>query len=566
LATIRKGFVTVDQRQVHYRAAGSGPPVLLLHDSPRSSVLHIPLLEAFGDRFTAIAIDTPGYGNSDPLPAEPRPEIPDFGDALADTIAAFGVARCPVYSFHTSSKITLDFASKHPHRVAVAIMDGLSIPPGGPDEVYIANYMAPFVVHDHGGHLAEQWSKVRDFQRWFPWFAKSARTRSQGDRRDMAYTHGYCMDLFMAGANWTSAYSAAMRYNPLPAIARLKARAVFTARSSDVLYAFLDKIPQPLPPQVTIEKLGPDREPWEKWIRAKFDEFADFKGAAAFTPPDPLVGADPKRLIAGYVAIEGGQMLVRRVGGGAKRPVVVLPDMPGGTRVCSGLMHALALDRPVYVLEWPGAGESTPLLRSTPEAYVAATAQAMRALGLRDCDVVAEYLATPLALLLAKTHPELIHALALDGPMLADGATRAALAASYLADLTPRHDGGHLHACWHMLRDREVHWPWFDGSRAATRFIDPDLEGRRLQTNLVDVMKQPTHAGDAPRAALAVDGVALLAAVRQPMLTTSVERDPRHQWADLAAKLSPSVKVMPRARENAERAMGYLAFFDGGGR
>ncbi|MEQ9444839.1 MAG: alpha/beta hydrolase, partial [Rhodospirillaceae bacterium] len=66
-AAIRKGFVNVGNGQVHYRAAGSGPPVILLHDSPRSSVLHIPLVEHFSDRFTAIAIDTPGYGNSTAL-------------------------------------------------------------------------------------------------------------------------------------------------------------------------------------------------------------------------------------------------------------------------------------------------------------------------------------------------------------------------------------------------------------------------------------------------------------------------------------------------------------------
>jgi len=561
--TIRKGFVTVGSRQVHYRTAGSGPPVLVLHDSPRSSVLHIPLLEAFSDRFTAIAIDTPGYGNSDPLPAEPRPEIPDFGDALADTIEAFGVARCPVYSFHTSSKITLDFASKHPHRVAVAIMDGLSIPTGGPDEVYIANYMAPFVVYDHGGHLAEQWSKVLDFHRWFPWYAKTAKTRSQADRRDMDFTHGYAMDLFMAGANWTSAYSAAMRYNPLPPIPRLKARTIFTARSSDVLFQFLDKIPQPLPAGATIEKLGPEREPWEAWIRAKFEEFADFKGAAAFTPPDPLKGADPRRLIAGYVAAGAGQILVRRTGAGGKRPIVFLHDVPGGTRVAAGLLHALALDRPVYALELPGCGESSALPEPSAAAYVATIAAAMRNLGLKDCGLVAEYLATPLAVQLAQENPDLVHTLALDGAMLADAATRGRLALAYCPDLTPRRDGGHLHTCWHMLRDREIHWPWYDGARAAARVIEPEIGGQRLQTMLVDILKQPAHAGDAVQAALSVDGARRLAGLRQPILTTSVERDPRHQWASLARETAPRTTVVARARDNAERAMSFLRFFDG---
>ena len=148
---IRKGFVDVPHGQVHYRTAGFGPPVVLLHDSPRSSSMHVPMLQALGREFTAIAIDTPGYGHSTPLPAEPRPEIPDFARALATTLEAFGIERCPVYGFHTSSKINLQFAIDHPARVSLAIIDGLNLPPGGPSDEFIAG--------SHGGKC--MWAAVR---------------------------------------------------------------------------------------------------------------------------------------------------------------------------------------------------------------------------------------------------------------------------------------------------------------------------------------------------------------------------------------------------------------------
>ena len=89
---VRKGFVDVPSGQIHYRAAGYGPPVVLLHDSPRSSVMHAEMLQALAGEFTAIAIDTPGYGHSTPLPSEPVPTIPDFARALAATLEAFGIA------------------------------------------------------------------------------------------------------------------------------------------------------------------------------------------------------------------------------------------------------------------------------------------------------------------------------------------------------------------------------------------------------------------------------------------------------------------------------------------
>ncbi len=69
---IERHYVTVGRRQQHYRRCGSGPAVVLLHESPRSSVALLPLIE-LGDGLTIFALDTPGYGGSDPPLT--RPEI-----------------------------------------------------------------------------------------------------------------------------------------------------------------------------------------------------------------------------------------------------------------------------------------------------------------------------------------------------------------------------------------------------------------------------------------------------------------------------------------------------------
>lgn len=107
-AAIRRGYVSVTVSpgkplMVHYRVAGAGPAVLLLHDSPRSSRLHEPLMKVLASRFRVYALDTPGYGNSDPLPCA-NPTIPDFAEALGATLDTMGLAQAPIYATHTSAK------------------------------------------------------------------------------------------------------------------------------------------------------------------------------------------------------------------------------------------------------------------------------------------------------------------------------------------------------------------------------------------------------------------------------------------------------------------------------
>ena len=561
-ATIRKGFVNVGAGQVHYRAAGSGPPVILLHDSPRSSVLHTPLVKHFSDRFTAIAIDTPGYGNSTALASEPRPEIADFAGALADTILGFGVERCPVYGFHTSSKILLEFAANHPERVAVAIMDGLSLPPGDTDHAFIKSYMRPFAVTDTGSYLGEEWTRIRDFQRWFPWFAKAKATRMPTAQRSMSYVHEYAMDLFMAGSNFSDAYSAAMRYKAAPVVPTLRARCVFMAREDDVLYAYLDSLPDPLPEGSTLERLPPDRDTWKARLGDLFSEYADEAGGAdTFVPPDPL--NDPLgggAVTKGYVDTGKGQVLVRRAGGGSGTPVIFLHDLPGSARADETFIKALGRGRPAFGLDLPGCCESDPLTDPSADAYAAQIIAVLDGLGLETVDLVAVGLGTPIALHVAAAHGSRVRKLALDGVALAEPDLRTEMKVNYMPDLRPQLDGTHLHRCWHMLRDQSVQWPWYDGGTGAVRKITPDMEPQTLHMRLVDTLKQWDHAGDAIAVALDIDAKSLVSTVTTPALVFEAEDDVRYRWAGEAANALTGGETAVRPFDPVERARTVLAF------
>ena len=107
---IEHRFVTSGERRVMVRRAGSGPPVVLLHESPRSSAAFIPMIEALAERFTVIAPDTPGYGGSDPLDLH-RPQIADYADALKEVMDALGLERAALFGRHTGAAIAIEFAN-----------------------------------------------------------------------------------------------------------------------------------------------------------------------------------------------------------------------------------------------------------------------------------------------------------------------------------------------------------------------------------------------------------------------------------------------------------------------
>lgn len=560
---VRKGFVDVPHGQMHYRVAGDGPPVILLHDSPRSSAMHVAMLEWLADEFTAISIDTPGNGHSTPLAPGRRPEIPDFAAALAACIAALGIERCPVYGFHTSSKIALHTAAAHPERIASLVLDGLSLPATPATEDYLARYLSPFEVNADGSYLATAWTKVRDMQRYFPWFATAGAARLPIPFPDPERLHVIALDYFTSGAAYSGAYGAAIRYDAKPALRRVTTPTHIVARKTDVLYAYLDALPPDLPPSFTVQRdLTGDAEQWRQRVRELL-RLGIARGAGAARLPDPLASAATGREVRGYVTLGHGQLHVRRFGTGTGRPLLALHELPGSAAGLREIAGRLGADRIVYAPDLPGLGESDPLPVADVGACCDALLGAMDACGVRELDVLAEHTTSAVAVELARRAPARVRRVVLDGIVLADAAARESLASRYCPAIAPTRDGSHFWSTWHRLRDQRITWPWYSDDAGAARRSDPDLDAQRLHETMVDVLRQPAMHGDLCRAALRHDVAAALPGVAQPVLLASDAQDVRYADAGRAASLLRAAVSAERPTAAAARAEAWRAFLDG---
>jgi pimeloyl-ACP methyl ester carboxylesterase len=115
--SVRRRFVQTRGGQVHARLVGPthSPkrPVVCLHMSPISGRNFEPLLAELGRDRMAVALDLPGFGESEAPPA--LPTIADLAGTIAEAVEALGIAT-PVdfYGDHTGATVTIDLAVARP--------------------------------------------------------------------------------------------------------------------------------------------------------------------------------------------------------------------------------------------------------------------------------------------------------------------------------------------------------------------------------------------------------------------------------------------------------------------
>lgn len=587
-ATVSRHFVAVDGRQVHYRRAGSGPVVAMRHESPRSSLSLVPLVRALAPRFTVIAIDTPGYGLSEPLP-QAEPGIADYAAGFAATLDALGVERCAVYGLHTGACIALELAAAHPGRVTGLVLDGL--PLFTPDELadLIANYTPEFAPRIDAGHLAGVWSWRRDGHMYFPWYRRSLETRLDLDLSHPAVLEGSmhegAIDQLRAVPHWSLGYQAGFRYDPAPRLAAASAGGsvpvAVVAADGDVLAPQLDRLP------AGVAGLRSEKLPRDHLARlARIGELLAeaSAGAAAQAPAPERPAARPGRITKAYAATQYGQLLVRlrhdgqgagsgAGSGDAPRPLVLLHGSPTSALDLEPLMGALATARPerqLVALDTLGNGDSDKpdadrhpqFARPSIRDYAPVVLEAVDALGFGAFDLYGTHTGAAIAAETAILAGNRVGSVILDGVAMFDEATVADFLASYFIDLTPRWDGTHLVAAWSTYRDSTMWFPWY--RRTREHALDfPVRTAEQLQPVVLEFLKSGTTYPLSYRAAFEWDARSRLPKLRARTLLTAHPKDPLVEVTEQAAALVPGGTWARSPAKLAEIAAFESRFLDG---
>lgn len=151
---ITRAYADSPLGQLHYAEAGTGRPIVMLHQAPRSHDEFAEVQAQLGD-FHTIAMDMLGFGMSPPLPAPMTIEA--MADGVIALLDALGLEKATLLGHHTGSAVALEVAAAHPERVDSLVLSAM--PWIGPERR--ARERGVGVDHVEravdGSHLVELW-------------------------------------------------------------------------------------------------------------------------------------------------------------------------------------------------------------------------------------------------------------------------------------------------------------------------------------------------------------------------------------------------------------------------
>lgn len=494
---IFRHFVRVGNRRVHYRQTGSGPTLLMVHQSPRSSAEYEPLMQQWAQHFTCIAPDTPGFGQSDPLSHDPQgnAEVADFAQALIELLDALGIAKTAAYGFHSGGIILVSAAKRWPERFSALAIGGY--PVWTPEEMALfgKSYLPPFQPSAYGEHLHWLWNRILEQTWFFPWFDVRDAARIRVAHADPIRTDAVVREMLDSGDAYRAGYGAALSApRDIPASNAATMPTLIAAYDGDPLQAHIPRLGE-MPPS---------------WRAQAVTTPADLEAACLahlLQAPAPPCPALPESTDEGFIHVEGAGFDGLIYWRGRRDAQAVQLHAPGRAAELLRIGDSLAIDLPGHGLSDDWQSGYTPELRDWC-TIVAATIAALSP--YRTPAIIGEGLSALLAADVAcRLDASGWGAVAAHIPLESDAERWSELA---IPNLAPDRFGNYLTIAWSAVRAAHFFWPWFEAKAAnAIPFASADVTPEALALEHRSLIR--SRAGRAlMRTLLATDRDALVAA------------------------------------------------------
>jgi pimeloyl-ACP methyl ester carboxylesterase len=483
---VTRHYVQIGQRLVHYRRAGAGPPVLLLHQSPKTSADILPMMQALlaarDGAVTVLAPDTPGYGLSDPLPDLPdHPDIGLFAEACVQFLNALSIGQVAVYGFHTGAMIATALTARYPQRVSALAANGVLVSSAAERADYLEHYLPRFEPVPDGSHLAWLWHRMQVQSVFFPWYRASAATRLDLPLPTAERIQNHVADFLLAGDHYRHAYAAALGCDIAGDLSAINRPVLFLCAKADPLARYLSQIAVMLPAGSCTRLTADADESHDIATRFLLDHLPD--------DPVPPIADTTTMTERRIVNFDSGALHLRVSGIGERhtRPPLLLLHAPGASsRQIDKVPAELLADRLVLIPDLPGHGD-TDIVEDGRPGYPRRCAEILLnlldRLDVATCALAAIGDSAAIAGMLVEQAPTRILSVTAIGRRTSDPS------APPIPDFTPDSWGGHLLRAWHFARQRALFDPWWNTSPSGICRDEPDLSAESLQIQVTDLLK-----------------------------------------------------------------------------
>jgi len=133
--TIASRTAEINGVKLHYFTAGHGTPLILLHGYAETSLMWKPIIPQLAKRFTVIAPDLPGIGDSD-IPADGL-DMKSAAVRIHDLVKSLGVQKAEVVGHDIGLMVAYAYAAQFPAEVSkLVLMDAFLPGVAGWEAVY----------------------------------------------------------------------------------------------------------------------------------------------------------------------------------------------------------------------------------------------------------------------------------------------------------------------------------------------------------------------------------------------------------------------------------------------
>lgn len=202
----RRGYVDTDWGQIHYQRAGtSGPTIVLLHESPMSSMVYHHVIPKLSESLEVFAFDTPGYGMSDG-PSSPT-DIQAYAGQMHQAIQGLGIEGFAIAGSHTGAAIAIELAVNLSDRVTHLVLTGIPLLSDQARKERLASRIPPVDVRGDGEHQAWVWRRFQN---------------SMGKDTPPLMVNMGAVHMLANPVRYPWAYRAAYNYDPTPKMPRIQ--------------------------------------------------------------------------------------------------------------------------------------------------------------------------------------------------------------------------------------------------------------------------------------------------------------------------------------------------------